>query len=570
MADPLSIISAVGVLPVIKIEDKDTAVELAAAIRAGGIGAMEVTARNETAFESIARIKAAFPDMMVGAGTITNVEMVKTAIKAGADFIVSPGFGREMVRYCVDNGIPVTPGCVSPSEVQEAQELGLRTVKFFPANRYGGVGGIKDLSGPFGKMKFIPTCGVSFDNLGEYLACPAVAAVGGSFMAKADVIARHDWQTITDNCRRAAEIALSSRSAGQARKPCPAPRQEARTAKKIVGFGDMLVSFSPAGYLRFIQADSMELNYTGAEANVLVSLAGFGMKTELVTRLPRNAISDCAVACMRKYNVGTEKIVWGGERIGVIYTERGASQRPSKVVYDRKYTAIATSVPGDYNWDEIFDEDVGWFHFTGITAALSDSTAKVCLAACKAAKAKGITVSCDLNYRKNLWTEQKARSVMEELVRYVDVLVANEEDADKVLGIRAADTDVTSGKLSREGYQDVARQICERYGVKKVGITLRKSISASDNLWSAMLYDGENSYFSREYSIHIVNRVGGGDSFTAGLIYGLSNGMDAQRTVEFAAAASCLKHSIEMDFNLVSVDEVEKLMGGDGSGRVQR
>ena len=565
MADPLNIISAAGVLPVIKIEDKDTAVELAAAIRAGGIRAMEVTARNETAFESIARIKGAFPDMMVGAGTITNVEMVKTAIKAGADFIVSPGFGREMVRYCIDNGIPVTPGCASPSEVQEAQELGLRTVKLFPANRCGGVGGIKDLSGPFGKMKFIPTCGISFDNLSEYMACPAVAAVGGSFMAKADVIARHDWQTITDNCRRAVEIA------GRDRRPYPARPQKVRTAvKKIVGFGDMLVSFSPAGYLRFIQADSMELNYTGAEANVLVSLAGFGMKTELVTRLPRNAISDCAVACMRKYNVGTEKIVYGGDRIGVIYTERGASQRPSKVVYDRKYTAIATSVPEDYDWDGIFDGDVGWFHFTGITAALSDSTAKVCLAACKAAKAKGITISCDLNYRKNLWTEEKARSVMEELVRYVDVLVANEEDADKILGIRAADTDVTAGRLSREGYQDVARQICERYGVKKVGITLRKSISASDNLWSAMLYDGESSYYSREYSIHIVNRVGGGDSFTAGLIYGLSNGMDAQRTVEFAAAASCLKHSIEMDFNLVSVDEVERLMGGDGSGRVQR
>ena len=340
--------------------------------------------------------------------------------------------------------------------------------------------------------------------------------------------------------------------------------------KKIVGFGDMLVSFAPAGYLRFIQAESMELNYTGAEANVLVSLAGFGMKTEFVTRLPQNAIADCVVACMRKYNVGTEKIVYGGDRIGVIYTERGASQRPSKVVYDRKYTSIATSVPEDYNWDEIFDENVGWFHFTGITAALSDSTAKVCLAACKAAKAKGITVSCDLNYRKNLWTEEKARSVMEDLVTYVDVLVANEEDADKVLGIRAADTDVTAGKLSREGYKDVARQICEKYGVKKIGITLRKSLSASDNLWSAMLYNGENCYFSREYSIHIVNRVGGGDSFTAGLIYGLSNGYDDQKAVEFAVAASCLKHSIEHDFNLVSVAEVESLASGNASGRVQR
>lgn len=208
MRDPFEVIGAVGVLPVIKIEDKDTAVDLSAAIRKGGINAIEVTARNETAFESIALIKAAFPDMMVGAGTITNIDMVKTAIAAGADFIVSPGFCREMVRYCVDNGIPVNPGCVSPSEVQEALEFGLRVVKFFPANRYGGVAGINDLSGPFCKMKFVPTCGINYDNLGEYLTCPAVAAVGGSFMAKPDVIARHDWDTITANCRKAVEISL--------------------------------------------------------------------------------------------------------------------------------------------------------------------------------------------------------------------------------------------------------------------------------------------------------------------------------------------------------------------------
>lgn len=208
MKDPFEAISTVGVLPVIKIEDKNTAVNLATAIRAGGINAIEVTARNETAFESIALIKNAFPDMMVGAGTITNIEMVKTALNAGADFIVSPGFSREMVKFCVDNNIPVNPGCVTPSEILEAQELGLRVVKFFPANRYGGVGGIKDLSGPFSKMRFIPTCGINFDNLGEYLSCPAVAAVGGSFMAKADVIASHDWDTITSNCRKAVEIAL--------------------------------------------------------------------------------------------------------------------------------------------------------------------------------------------------------------------------------------------------------------------------------------------------------------------------------------------------------------------------
>lgn len=340
--------------------------------------------------------------------------------------------------------------------------------------------------------------------------------------------------------------------------------------KKIVGFGDMLVALNPPGYLRFLQSDTMNINYTGAEANVCVSLARFGETSEFVTRLPDNSISECAVACLRKYGVDTRKVVYGGERIGVIYTEKGAAQRPSKVIYDRKYTAIATAKPGDFDWDRIFDDQVGWFHFTGITAALGDGTALLCAEACKVAKEKGITISCDLNYRKNLWTEEKAKSVMEPLLSYVDVLIANEEDADKVLGIRACNTDVNKGQLDKDGYVDVARQICEKYGIKKVGITLRKSLSASDNLWSAMLYDGNDSYFSREYSIHIVNRVGGGDSFTAGLIYALGNEYPSPNAVEFAVAASCLKHSIELDFNLATVAEVEKLAGGDSSGRISR
>ena len=339
--------------------------------------------------------------------------------------------------------------------------------------------------------------------------------------------------------------------------------------KKIIGFGDMLVSFAPEGYRRFIQADRMNVNYTGAEANVLASLSCFGMETDFVTRLPDNPISACAVAFLKKFGIGTDKIVYGGDRIGVIYTERGAAQRASQVVYDRANTSISTAQPEDFDWDKIF-EGAAWFHFTGITAALSDSTAKCCLEACKAAKAKGLTISCDLNYRKKLWSEVKAKSVMEELVRYVDVLIANEEDADKVLGIRSSDTDVETGKLNKAGYADVARQICEKYGVKQVGITLRQSLSASDNIWSAMLFDGKEAHFSREYSIHIVNRVGGGDSFSAGLIYSLANGSDAQKAIEFAAAASCLKHSIEEDFNLVSVKEVETLAAGNGSGRVQR
>jgi len=339
--------------------------------------------------------------------------------------------------------------------------------------------------------------------------------------------------------------------------------------KKFVGFGELMIGFNPTGYRRFIQADTMEVNFTGAEANVCVSLANLGMDTAFVTRLPDNDIAKCGIALLKKFSVGTDCIVTGGDRMGVIYTEKGAAQRPSKVVYDRKYTSIATAQPGDFNWKEIF-KDASWFHFTGITPALSDSTAALCKEACEVAKSMGVKISCDLNYRKNLWSQEKAKATMEQLVPYCDMVIGNEEDAEKVLGISAADTDVTTGKLSRAGYEDVARQIHEKYGVSKVAITLRESISASDNQWSAMYYEDGQAYFSKKYLIHIVNRVGGGDSFAAGLIYSLLNDYDPQHAIEFSVAASCLKHSIELDFNLSTLEEIERLANGDGSGRVQR
>ena len=338
---------------------------------------------------------------------------------------------------------------------------------------------------------------------------------------------------------------------------------------KIVGFGDFLLRLSPSGYLRFLQADHFDINYTGAEANVLVSLALMGEQTEFVTRVPDNDIGRTAIRSLGRYGVGTSGVAYGGERLGVFYLEKGASQRPSKIVYDRKYTSIATARTSDFDWDAILD-GASWFHITGITPALSDTMPEVCIDACRRAHDAGLTISCDLNYRKNMWTPAQAKATMERILPWVDVLIANEEDADKVLGIRAADTDVIAGKLSREGYADVARQIVAKYGVKAVAVSLRKSISASDNEWGAMLFSDGQPYYSRTYAIHIVDRVGGGDSFAAGLIYGMLHGFDAQKTVEYAAAASCLKQTIEMDFNLSSVEEVTRLMEGDGSGRVQR
>ena len=340
-------------------------------------------------------------------------------------------------------------------------------------------------------------------------------------------------------------------------------------AKKIVGFGEVLLRLSPPGYLKLIQTDCLTANYTGAELNSLVSLRRFGCDAEFITKLPDNDVSECALATMGKYDVGCSRIVFGGDRLGTYYSEKGASQRPSKVIYDRKYSSVSMASPEDFDWDSILEGADG-FHFTGITAALGEKLPEICLEACKTAKKKGVTVFCDLNFRKKLWTEERAREVMRGIAPYVDVIMGNEEDSEKVLGIKPENSDVVSGELSREGYIKVAQQICESFGTKRVAFTLRKSISANDNVWSGMLYENGQAHFSRSYNMHIVDRMGGGDSFGAGMIYSTLNGMDAQSSIEFAVAASCLKHSIELDFNLSTLEEVQQLLDGDGSGRIQR
>ena len=338
---------------------------------------------------------------------------------------------------------------------------------------------------------------------------------------------------------------------------------------KIITFGEIMLRLAPEGYYRFVQAEKYGATYGGGEANVAVSLANYGMDAAFVTKLPKHEIGQAGVNSLRRFGVDTSMISRGGDRVGIYYLEKGASQRPSKVIYDRAGSSIATASKEDFDWDKIF-EGAEWFHFTGITPALGDNVAEICLEACKKAKEKNITVSCDLNYRNKLWSKEKAGKVMGELCKYVDVCIANEEDASDVFGIKASDTDVTTGKVNREGYKQVAEQLTERFGFKKVAITLRESISANDNDWSAMLYENGECYFSKKYKMHIVDRVGGGDSFGGGLIYASMNEYSSQQTIEFAVAASCLKHSIEGDFNMVSVDEVAKLAGGDGSGRVQR
>ena len=338
---------------------------------------------------------------------------------------------------------------------------------------------------------------------------------------------------------------------------------------KVVTFGEVMLRLAPENYLRFVQSEKYEATFGGAEANVAVSLANYGVDAAFVSKLPAHEIGQAAVNSLRKFGVETSKIVRGGNRVGIYYCEKGASQRPSKVIYDRAYSAIATASVNDFDWDKIF-EGVTWFHFTGITPALSDECAAITLEACKNAKEKGITISCDLNFRKKLWSKEKAGEIMSNVCLYVDYCIANEEDAKDVFGIEADNTDINTGRLDRNGYISVAKKLTEKFGFKGVAITLRESLSANDNNWSGMLYANGEAHFSKKYAMHIVDRVGGGDSFGGGLIYSLLNDYDAQKAIEFAVAASCLKHSIEGDYNMVSVPEVEALANGNASGRVQR
>lgn len=338
---------------------------------------------------------------------------------------------------------------------------------------------------------------------------------------------------------------------------------------KIVTFGEVMLRLAPEGYLRFLQEPKFGATIGGGEANVAVSLAHFGEKTSFVTKLPNNAIADNMIRILSSYGVQTDDIVRGGDRVGIYYLEKGASVRPSKVIYDRAHSSIAEAKQEDFDWDKIFDE-ADWFHFSGITPALSPEMANITLKAVQAAKSKDVIVSCDINYRKKLWSKAEAQQVMTKLFKYVDVAIGNEEDCEDVFGIAPSENNINGGKLNKNGYIEVAEKLMKQFNLQKVAITLRESLSANDNNWSAMLYDGKQAYFSNTYKLHIVDRVGGGDSFSAGLIYALRNNMNCEKSIEFAVSASSLKHTIEGDFNLVTVSEVFDLIKNGGNGRVQR
>ena len=338
---------------------------------------------------------------------------------------------------------------------------------------------------------------------------------------------------------------------------------------KVVTFGELMLRLATPGHLRFNQTNLLEMTFGGGEANVAVSLVQFGDSASFVTRLPRHDIAEASIQQLRGLGVETHAILRGGERMGIYFLETGAAQRASTVTYDRSHSAISEIDPAELNWPAILDK-AGWFHFTGITPALSGSAASAVLDAIRTAKDLGLTVSCDLNYRKKLWSPERAQEVMSSLMPHVDYCIANEEDAEKVFGIKAAGVELSLGKIDRDRYVDVARQLTDRFGLQGAAITLRESHSASRNGWSGMYYHGGHVCFSPRFEVDIVDRVGGGDAFAAGFIHAEAAGQAPQQVIDFAVAAGCLKHSIPGDYNRVSLREVEALMGGDGSGRVQR
>lgn len=340
--------------------------------------------------------------------------------------------------------------------------------------------------------------------------------------------------------------------------------------KKAVFFGELMMRLGTKRYERLVQAREFEVGYSGAEANVGVSLVNYGLQSYIVSAVPDNEVGQACLNYMRQYGLNVDHVLRTGYRLGIYYVETGAAQRPSVFLYNRKGSAITELGRGDIDWDMVM-AGKDWFHFTGITPALADSVAELTRDAALAAKKHGLTVSCDLNFRKKLWSVEKARRVLTDLMTCVDVLFTNEEEASMIFDIRAGDTNVFAGQLHRAGYEDVARQLMERFHLKHVVITLRESLSATVNNWSGLSYDGRAFYRSRRYHIdHIVDRVGGGDAFSAGFIYGVLSGLSPEETMEFAAAASCLKHAIQGDFNLATLAEVRSLMQGDGSGRIQR
>lgn len=541
---------------------------------------LEIAFRSDHATQGLRAICKKYPKALVLGGTVMTREQAEAAIKAGAAGIVSADYIPAVVDVCVKNDVLCIPGGLSDAGkqlVQKAEGYGcsldeLRekypyqwSYKLFPA--FSGKISQMDLAqswqGPYKGLTVVYTGGITFETLKEatrkdpkgiFCASALTKYLGEPEKMRQEL---QKWKSVLEAKSPAVEKTPAKKVMTKVSRP------------NVVTFGELMIRLSPPQGVRLQQARDFELNFGGAEANVAVSLAQFGIHASFVTALPPNELGDNACSLLKSYGVDTNFILRQGKRMGIYYLEQGSGPRPSKVVYDRAHSAFSEIQPGDFNWEEILEE-TQWFHWTGITPALSESVLNCLRQGLEIARKKGVTVSADLNYRKKLWSEERAGEVMTELMPFVDILIGNEEDPSRVFGLEAKGTDVQSGKLDIQGYRELAVTLVKLFGFKKVAITLRESLSASENIWSACLSDGKSFYKSPRRHVWILDRVGTGDAFAAGLIYSFLKGKKDQEALNFGVAAACLKHSIFGDFSLASVEEVEKFAAGETAGRVQR
>lgn len=563
---------------------------------------LEIALRTPHAIEGIRAVKSAHPDALVLAGTVMTRAQAEAAIDGGVAGVVSADYIPAVVETCVRREILCVPGGLADAGKQLVQKADLLGVdldtlrekypcqwvyKLFPAMAGAPVflEGAASLKAVFKELTIVYAGGVTRDNVAQIIEHDRGAIICGSALMKKidDPAALREeaeaWLDLIHNAsgtvagpagqRTHSEAALrQAEGSSTLERPVP-PEGSAPPAAGVVTFGEIMLRLSPGKGQRFGQSAQLDATFGGAEANVAAALAYLGRAARFVTALPEHALGQAAVNALRALGVDTTCVARQGDRVGIYFLEQGASQRPSKVIYDRAGSAVSTIAPGDIDWERVF-AGARWFHWSGITPALSDSAAAVTADAVRAARAAGCTVSVDLNYRSKLWSRQKARDVMTPLMECVDVAIGNEQDAADVFGIEAGASDTEAGTLDISGYEHAARTLHERFGLKMAAITLRESLSASDNNWSACLFDGEEFFLSRKYAIHVVDRVGGGDAFSAGLIHGLLSAMSPAEALEFAVAASCLKQTIAGDFNRVTRNEVEALAGGDATGRIKR
>jgi len=539
---------------------------------------LEIAFRTDAAAAGIRAILEKHPDALLLAGTVLTPAQVEEAVEAGAAGVVSPDYIPGVVDACVKRDVMCVPGGLSDVGKQlvykaEAYGVDLETLrtrhphhwvyKVFPA-----------MAGAPAWLEAAAAWKSVYQGL-------TLVYTGGIHVGNVAEIARRDPEGIVCASALTRHVDDAGKMRAEARQwlavlgdPAAGPARVKGTVKTtaegaVVTFGEIMVRLSPPGALSLSQATPQEVSNGGAEANVAVALAKYGVNARFVTAVPDHAVGRRAVDVLRSHGVDTSHVLRQGDRLGVYYLEHGASQRPSRVIYDRAGSAVSGMRPGQVDWEAVF-ANAQWFHTTGITPALSDTTAAVTLEALRAARKAGVTVSLDLNYRGKLWSKEKAREVMTPMMDYVDVVVGNEADAADVFGIGAGDSDEDSGDLDTAGYEAAARELVRRFDLRMAAITLRESLSASDNRWSACLFDGKEFLLGPKYAVHLVDRVGGGDAFTAGLIFGLLTGKSHPEALEFAVAASCLKQTIPGDFNLVTAEEVEALAGGKGSGRIER